>query len=202
MKVHDPKLGVSPIDKNQTRIEYLQFIFGLKPRSEYLASSKQFAGWKNPLLTNSNGMFFTVEFFPSTAGDLFFKLWKLYLLHQRVSPSEPNLHPYAFTSKTGDPLSIKAYSKARKRAVERIGLEYSKQACTTAHSDRHSYGQNLAENGVPPLIIKTAMHHRSMDSQFVYTQPSEDELRSQLKRAEDLALDKSVFGEIIEGLDE
>ncbi len=202
VKVHDPIYGSSPNNKNLTRREYLYQTFGIKPRCEYPSSSKQFAGWKAPLLTNSSSKFFTVEFFPTKAGDLFFEYWKLYLIHQRKSPESDAKHPYAFTSRTGSPYTIKAYSAARKRAVERIGLSYSKVDCTTAHADRHSYGQRLAENGVPPLVIKTAMHHRSLESQSTYTQPSEKELRQRLKEAEKRALKISNLGNLEASLHE
>lgn len=188
VKVHDPAYGVSPKDIKETRREYLWKYFQLRPRNEYPTSSKHFAGWKKPLLTNSSGKFFTVEFFPSNAGELFFDFWRLYLLHQRKHESASATHPYAFTSRDGSPLSIKSYTAARKRAVKRIGLEFSKEACTTAHADRHSYGQRLAACGVPPLVIRTAMHHKSIESQATYTQPSEKDLRRHLQAAEERAL--------------
>ncbi|WP_413113191.1 gamma-mobile-trio recombinase GmtY [Thaumasiovibrio sp. DFM-14] len=191
VKVYHPSLGLAPIDDRMTRREYLQKHFGLKPRNEYPASQKRFAGWKNSMLTNVKGKFFTVEFFPEKAKEQFFLLWKMYLMYQRFPPKKGQEHPYAFTSREGTPYTIKSYFESRKRAVERIGLEYSKEACTTPHADRHRYGQNLAESGVPSIVIKTAMHHSSIQSQQVYTQPTEKEVRRQLKNAEQTALTNS-----------
>ena len=184
VKVYHPSEGISPCNDRITRSEYLKKYFSLKPRNEYPISSKRFAGWKQPMLTNSKDKFFTVEFFPASSREQFFLLWKLYIKYQRVSPETGYEHPYAFTSKNGTPCSIKSYSASRKRAVERIGLAYSKEACTTDHADRHRYGQNLSESGVPPIVIKTAMHHKSVESQQIYTQPTEKEVRHQIELAE------------------
>ncbi|PWK51776.1 tyrosine-type recombinase/integrase [Pleionea mediterranea] len=109
-------------------------------------------------------------------------------MYQRFPIKKGLEHPYALTSREGTPYTIKSYSESRKRAVKRIGLEYSKEACTTSHADRHRYGQNLAESGVPSIIIKTAMHHASIESQQIYTQPTEKKVRRQLKNAEQTAL--------------
>lgn len=188
VKVYDPIDGRSPVDAKQTRKQYLQKNYGLIPRCNYSVSSKQFAGWKNPHLSNPRHRYFTVYFFPAYAGELFIDLWKLYLIYQRKRPPQNAQHPYAFTTRFGTPCSIKAYTESRKRAVERIGLTFSKDAGTTAHSDRHRYGQSLAENNVPPLIIKCAMHHCSLESQNTYTEPTDSELRNKLKDAENQAL--------------
>ncbi len=190
VKVYHPSEGTAPCDGRMGRREYLLRKFSLKPRNEYLISNKRFSGWKDPMLTNSSGLFFKVEFFPACSSSQFFLLWKLYLQYQRVAAKKGAEHPYAFTTREGSPYTIKGYSGAKKRAVERIGLIYSKEACTTPHAHRHRYGQNLVESGVPAIVIKTAMHHKSMESQQAYTQPSEKEVRRQLEKAEAVARDK------------
>jgi len=200
VKVYHPALGTSPTSVTQTRRAFLDIEYGLKPRYEYPVSNRQFAGWKSPLLTNSKHNFFTVVFFPKKAEELFFELWKLYLKYQRIPARKENEHPYAFTGRTGAPQSIKAYGASRKRAVRRIGLNYSKEDCTTAHSDRHAYGRNLAECEVRPLIIKTALHHKSIDSQSVYTQPDDLELRRALENAETNALKITELEKISQSL--
>lgn len=184
VKVYHPSEGMAPTGERITRREFLLRKFRLKPRNELSGSRKQYAGWKDPLLTNSKEQFFTVEWFPGSARESFYFLWKLYIKYQRVEPTKDALHPYAFTSKTGAPFTIKGYHQSAKRAVERIGLKYSKYSGTTPHAHRHSYGQNLAKSGVPPIVIRAAMHHKSMESQLVYTRPTEKEVRLQLARAE------------------
>jgi len=184
IKIYHPSEGIAPTDERVTRREYLLRRFGLKSRNEYPGSSKQFAGWKDSLLTNSKDKFFKVEFFPESAREQFFVLWKLYIKYQRVRPEIGAEHPYAFTSRKGTPYTIKGYAQSNKRAVERIGLTFSKESCTTSHAHRHRYGQNLAESGVSAIVIKTAMHHRSLESQNTYTQPTEKQIRLQFKKAE------------------
>lgn len=193
VKVYHPSEGTAPCDERMGRREYLLKRFSLKPRNEYLISNKRFSGWKDPMLTNSNGLFFKVEFFPACSSNQFFQLWKLYLQYQRVSAKKGAEHPYAFTTREGRPYTIKGYSTAKKRAVERIGLIYSKEACTTPHAHRHRYGQNLVESGVSAIVIKTAMHHKSMESQQTYTQPSENEVRRQFEKAEAMVRDKILI---------
>jgi len=193
VKVYHPSEGLAPIDEKMARREYLQKYFGIKPRNEYTASKRLFAGWKSPMLTNAKDKFFTIEFFPEKAKVQFFLLWKMYLMYQRVPPKKGEEHPYAFTSREGTPYTIKSYSASRKRAVERIGLTYSKESGTTPHADRHRYGQNLAESGVSSIVIKTAMHHLSIESQQVYTQPTVKEVRRQLKNAELSSLNNSII---------
>ena len=184
VKIYHPSDGLAPTSETETRKEYLSKNYYLKPRSEYPLDKKLHAGWKNPLLTYNSGKFFTVFFFPQSAGDYFYALWKLYVIHQRVTPKKGEEHPFAFTTRTGSPHTILSYGSSRQRAVERIGLTYSKAACTTPHADRHRYGQSLAEAGVDPMTIKTAMHHKSMESQKIYTQPTEKEMRKRLESAE------------------
>ena len=184
VKVYHPEIGLAPTQEKETRKEYLSKRYHLIPRTQYPTSKRAFAGWKNPLLTNSIGKFFTVFFFPNKAGDLFFEYWRLYLEYQRVPPQKGAEHPYAFTSRSGSPHTISSYKTSLQRAVERIGLIYSKADSTTPHAHRHRYGQNLAEAGVNSMSIKTALHHRSIESQQTYTQPTEKEVRKQLASLE------------------
>ncbi|WP_158768208.1 gamma-mobile-trio recombinase GmtY [Paraglaciecola sp. L1A13] len=195
VKVYDPIFGRAPCKENITRRQYLLEQYSLEPRCNYDVSSKQFAGWKNPSLSNARDRFFIVYFFPEKAGELFFEFWRLYIIYQRVGAPSTAMHPYAFTSKNGSPYSIKSYYEARKRAVERIGLVYCKNEGTTPHGDRHRYGQNLAESGVSPVAIRNAMHHKSLESQHTYTKPSDKELRRQLVEAEELLTASVVMPE-------
>ncbi len=194
VKVYHPSQGLAP-DGKSNRAAFLSKTYGLLPRTEYRRSSTLHAGWKDPLLTSSTAKFFVVNWFPLEAGDRFIRLWALYLMRQYQQPKDSYRHPYAFTTASGRPYSIKAYTASRKRAVERIGLEFSKEAGTTPHADRHSYGRALAKGGLRPEIIKSAMHHKSLESQSTYTQPCEKEIRDAFAEAEKILNQKILLTE-------
>lgn len=178
VKVFHPALGIDN-SSQRSRREILNCQYGLKPRFEYPKSHSLHAGWKSPLLISETHNYFVVYWFPHSAGRTFNDLWRLYLMHQRT-PDYAN-HPFAFTTRTGAPLSMKGYNQSFKRAVERIGLPFSKEAGTTAQAHRHSYGQALADSSVDPLVIRSAMHHKSIESQGVYTQLTEKQVQRHLK---------------------
>jgi len=178
VKVFHPALGIDSSSKRSRR-EILNSQYGLKPRFEYPKSHSLHAGWKSPLLTSPTHHYFVVYWFPHSIGKTFNDLWRLYLIQQR-NADEGN-HPFAFTTRTGAPLSIKGYNQSLKRAVQRIGLPFSKETGTTAHAHRHSYGQALANSGVDSLVIRSAMHHKSIESQGVYTQLTEKQVKEHLK---------------------
>lgn len=182
VKVYHPSQGLAP--DGSIRSNYLQKKFGLRPRDEYPKRHIRHAGWKDPALSSLSGKYFVVNWFPLEAGNRFMALWALYLQTQYEPPRFGEKHPYAFTTQSGDPYSIKAYTGSRQRAVERIGLEFSKRAGTTAHGDRHAYGQALKDAGLRKEFIQKAMHHRSPDSQAVYTEPTQNEMRDAFEKAE------------------
>lgn len=182
VKVYHPAKGRS--DQNSpTRREVLRKRFGMNPRTEYPSSSSLHAGWKGLLESVGAPLHYcTVQWFPQSAGETFNELWRLYLIHQRHP--DGGKHPFAFTTRTGAPHSISGYNQALKRAVQLIRLPFSKEAGTTAHGHRHYYGQALADAGVESLFIKTAMHHKSIESQQVYTQLTDKQIRAHLKSIE------------------
>ncbi|MFY3773003.1 gamma-mobile-trio recombinase GmtY [Marinobacter salsuginis] len=181
VKIYHPDKG-KKFATGPTRREELRKRFGLKPRFESPKSHALHAGWKDPHEDDPDLHYFTVYWFPLSAGETFNGLWRLYLTHQRV-PDEGE-HPYAFTTRTGAPYSIKGYNQALKRAVNRIGLPFSKEAGTTAHAHRHSYGNAFKNAGTEPLIIRKAMHHKSLESQNVYGELTQEQLRAHLLRIE------------------
>lgn len=179
VKVFHPDKG-KPSWNGPSRREELLQRFGLKPRFEYSKSHTLHAGWKTPKEDNEDRHFLQVWWFPYSAGEIFNDLWRMYLTYQRYS--DDGRHPYAFTTRTGAPHSIKGYNQSLKRAVERIGLPFSKESSTTAHAHRHSYGQALADAKSSSLIIKNALHHKSIESQQVYTELTDKQMRAHLKR--------------------
>lgn len=190
VKVHHPSDGIAPqhfrkaVKKSKaTRKEYLNQNFGIEPRWRHPKKSYR-SGWKKPLLDSKSGKYFVVQWFPASAGEYFLRIWKLYIKCQYVRPVRGHEHPFAFTNQYGNPASLPKYITAHARAVKRIGLTPAKELGTTPHAHRHAYGQRLVDSGVHPLIIKRAMHHKSIESQLTYTEPSALKVQRELSLAE------------------
>ena len=69
------------------------------------------------------------------------------------------------------------------KAVERIGLIPAKVLGTTAHGHRHAYGQGLAKAKLGALVIKKAMHHSSLESQEIYTEPEYEQVQTMIEES-------------------
>lgn len=175
VEVFHPEVGLSP-DGNQRR-EYLSKI-GLKPRNLISKSNSQHCGWKNPLLTNNQNKSFEVFWFPEDAGVVFRSLWVIYL-RQRIKDEVS--HPYAFYGKTGNPSTTQSYFRSHAIALRKIGLNPSKNGGLSPHGHRHAYGLTLSNHGLDPLFLRLALHHSSIFSSAVYTQPTSSQVRSALK---------------------
>ena len=188
VKVYHPSLGRAPGDlrdaKGNTvacnRATYLRNTCGLLPRDEYKSTHRLHAGWKDNAL-DSNQHFMHVHWATPWAGELFWKLWVFYMAQRDALNAD---HPYAFVTLKGKPYSIDAFEDAHAKAVQRIGLVPAKALGTTPHGHRHAYGQRLAGLKLDPVFLKTALHHKSLESQIVYTEPD----RVKLNRAIDAAL--------------
>ncbi|BAL23512.1 gamma-mobile-trio recombinase GmtY [Azoarcus sp. KH32C] len=195
VKVYHPSLGQAPSDlrdakgKSVTcdRATYLRDKYGLLPRTDYKSSHTLHAGWKGNAL-DSKQHFMHVHWAPRWAGELFWKLWVFYMAQrERLNPD----HPFAFVTRAGKPYSIDAFEDAHAKAVQRIGLVPAKALGTTPHGHRHAYGQRLSDLGLDPIFLKKALHHKSLESQAVYTEPD----RVKLNRAIDAALSRSEKAE-------
>lgn len=172
--VHHPSLGCAPNHwKNRSgrrgsRQEYLATEFGLVPRN--LVRGKLHAGWKHPALDSE--WYMQVHWFPEIYGQWFMEIWMQYV--QQVA-SIPKFHPYAWINVDRAPIgatyTMSQYQKALQAAVERIGLVSGKSYGTTAHGPRHAYAQRARNGGIDPIIIQRILHHCSLESQQVYTQP-------------------------------
>jgi hypothetical protein len=180
--VHHPTLGIAPDGwinadgKRGNRSQYLAARFGLVPRHRCVGGLH--AGWKNPALDEK--WYLQVHWFPEEYGIRFGQIWTLYL--EQIANIERS-HPYAWinlSEKKGDPYKISKYERALERAVNRIGLEYGKVWGTSAHGGRHAYGQRAKKAGIHPVIIQRILHHASIDSQLVYTQPEKSEISEAL----------------------
>jgi site-specific recombinase XerD len=161
-----------------TRKDYLNTKYGIKPRN--LVTGTKYAGWKGLSLDKTgNENYAIIYWFPSWAGKIFWKLYKIYI--SEILPK--NLaNPYLFVNlkgkNYGQPYTINAYRDSHKKAVSRIGLTYNKDSGTTPHSHRHAYGQNLENSKIEPKIIQKALHHKSPFSQLIYTAPSIETINS------------------------
>ena len=184
VRVYHPEEGLAP-DRKSNRTDYLQRKYGLQPRKRLVkASDPLFLGWKESLITDPHRHCFEVFFYHGDRGQDFARLWLDYHRKQRVKPKAGEDHPYAFTNQFGQPYSHKSFRKAHKLAVERIGLDYHKMAGTTPHGHRHAFGQRLARDGASQLTIRNAMHHVSLESSLVYTQPTATQIRKELQDLE------------------
>ncbi|WP_258075296.1 gamma-mobile-trio recombinase GmtY [Vibrio hyugaensis] len=177
VSVYHPSDGQSPDERFNNRREYLDHVYRLKPRNEYSRNHRLYAGWKGPLLTNSN-LSFDVLFHPASKAVEFILLLQKYLSTRPVSE-----FPFLFVNSKGNPESKKNFLQKYIRAVQRIGLESYKSLGTTPHAHRHSYGYRLNQEGFSQLDIQKAMHHKSPDSCLVYLKPSDDEVRQQMRGA-------------------
>lgn len=187
VRVYEPSQGEAPNDwldakGSPTRCDrntYLRAKWGLMPRTEYPSSHQWHAGWKNNLIER-NGKFMEVHWFPSWAGELFWKLWVFYMAQRAQLVCD---HPFAFVTLEGKPYGIDSYQRAYTTAVKRIGLTASKSLGTSPHAHRHAYGQRLTDYGIDPIFRKKALHHKSLESQTVYTEPDRIKLNRALESA-------------------
>lgn len=188
VRVFHPSQGQAPPDLLNPRgkpvvcdrATYLRNKCGLLPRTEYKSTHRLHAGWKDNAL-DSKQHFMHVHWAPLWAGGVFWMLWVFYMAQRaRLNPQ----HPFAFVTLTGEPYSIDAFEDAHTNALRRIGLVSAKALGTTPHGHRHAYGQRLSDLQIDAICIKKALHHKSLESQTVYTEPD----RMKVKRAIDAAL--------------
>lgn len=181
VRVYHPVYGTSPDDKHKNRAAYLQSETHYKPRNSYRITERLYSGWKNPLLTSTDG-YFEVIFSPTHKAKEFLNTWVKYLKYQRIEPS--SFHPFAFTNDRGEPDTLKNFQRRHKLAVERIGLTCKKALGTTEHGHRHAYGYRARNLGLSQVALQKAMHHTSPNSCLVYIKPTSDDIRTELRKAE------------------
>lgn len=178
VRIYHPEYGTPPKKEFGTRKDYLGSEFNLKPRTE--VAGKLHSGWKSPLLNDRN-FFFDVYFSSAEKSKIFYAIWISYLIHQRVDPKKGEEHPYAFTNSLGAPETIANFSSKHRRAIEHIKLRPNKNLGTTPHGHRHAYGFKLSEYGMSQVEIQKCMHHRNPNSCLVYLEPTDQEIRQNIK---------------------
>ena len=185
--IQHPEEGVAPHGwtsrtGSHTRAAYLREVFNLAPRTD--KAKEQYVGWKSKRLDAIE-----VYWFPREYGQVFAKLWSLYLRLLSTVEKELRHHPYAFISfrkeAFGQPYTLNAFNYNYCRAVKRIGLQPSKAEGLSPHSHRHSYGRRLTQAEVHPRIIQKALHHSALDGQKPYTTPSYEQVTQALDKATD-----------------
>ena len=188
VRIHHPSFGEAPADwrgsdgqsRRGNRAVYLAEKFALVPRTELLGS--QSAGWKGG--SHDGPYYKQAHWFLPEFGELFLTVWQKYM-HEVAVLNRP--HPFAFVNLRSEPRAamycLPQFNKAHRAACERIGLKVAKHLGTTPHGHRHAYGKRLSNAGVDEFLIRRFMHHASVESQGVYTQPTSKEARDALAAA-------------------
>jgi site-specific recombinase XerC len=197
VRIYHPSLGTAPPDwldargkpMNCNRLTYLKGKYALRPRNEYAVTDQLFAGWKGNAL-DSREQFMFVNWFPQWAGELFWKLWVLCMAQRAQLACD---HPFAFVTQKGKPYALDSFERQHRRAVERIDLQVAKAMGTSPHGHRHAFGQALADAEIDPIFRKKALHHKSLESQVVYTEPD----RVKLVRALEAAAEREKTGTVL-----
>ncbi|WP_280573576.1 tyrosine-type recombinase/integrase [Vibrio sp. S/42/10] len=127
-------------------------------------------------------------------------MFRIYVTQQRVPPLIGREHPFLFTNRNGDPLTMKSFKRAHQIAVKKIGISHYLNAGGSPHSHRHAYAQRLADArevcpSINEIIIQRALHHKSADSQKVYTEPDIKKVEKSLAKAEEMSVPQELpFG--------
>lgn len=165
----------------KTRKAYLQEKFTRSPRQEM--QNTQHLGWKSKMPDHKDG-YLEAYFFPQDFARVFMSLWRQYRTYRAAVECH---HPYAFISfdsrYLGNPYTYNAFNQSYAAGLRRIGLEPNKAEGLDPHGHRHSYGRRLTDAGVDPLIRKKCLHHKSLESQTVYTMPSSARVSEALSQA-------------------
>ncbi len=174
VRLYHPEDGKAPNNwrgrkRQSTRAAYLQEKYHLTPRNKLTGTAR--VGWKTKIVDHDDN-YIQLHWFPAYYGEVFSYLWAQYLLH--LLPLE-RIHPYAFVSfsknSLGNPLTLNAFNQNYKSAMARVGLVVSKPEGRSPHGHRHAYGRRMSNAGMDIHIIKKALHHSSLMSQSIYTQP-------------------------------
>jgi integrase len=163
------------------REAYLKEEYARIPRIRMMGTQR--IGWKNKLPDNKDN-YIQVQWFPTDYSKVFMLLWKNY---QKYRASVECHHPYAFISyhhsAFGEPYTLNAFHSSYAAGLKRIGLEPSKAQGLDPHGHRHNYGRRLERSGLNPLVIRRCMHHKSLESQTIYTGKSQQEISDELTQA-------------------
>lgn len=189
VRVYHPIEGSAPKDFKMldgryltNRDAYIRIKYGLLPRNKP-GRTTRYAGWKNPKMTDVQQKYMQVHWFPRQWGYLFMQVWKMYMT-QRIHEKIPDTHPFLFVSfddkNKGEMYTIASFRQSHARAVQKIGLTVGKMLGTTEHGHRHAYGQRISNAKIDEHVIQAGLHHKSIESQSVYTEPTIDRVTREL----------------------
>lgn len=188
VRIHHPSEGAAPAwwkdpmgkASQPNRERFLSTQFGLRPRNQ-LDDDRE-AGWKGCLCDAPNYM--EAHWLSPQYGELFWTNWKLYLAQVA---REDRDHPFAFINLDREPVGsmfkLPLFNDQHAEACRRIGLVVAKHLGTTPHGHRHAYGRRCKKAGIEPELLRILMHHSSIESQEVYTQPTSGEVEDALQKA-------------------
>ena len=164
-----------------SRKAYLKENYARTPRQEML--NTQHLGWKSKVVDHRDG-YLQGYFFPQEFARVFMSLWRQYLIYRASVNCH---HPYAFISfdsrHLGNPYTYNAFNQNYASGLSRIGLAPNKAEGLSPHGHRHNYGRRLTASKIDPLIRKKCLHHKSLNSQLVYTLPSSTRVSEALDQA-------------------
>ena len=164
-----------------TREAYLKEQYGRIPRIKMNGTAR--IGWKNRISDHPDN-YIRVHWFPTDYGKVFMLLWKSY---QKYRASVVCHHPYAFISfhhkSFGNPYTLNAFHQSYASGLKRINLTPNKSEGLDPHGHRHNYGKRLEQANISPFVISRCLHHKSLDSQLVYTKKAEQEVSDALNKA-------------------
>jgi integrase len=186
VRIYDEEDGRAPENwrgrnGDTTRKAYMREKHSRNPRKKEMGTAR--VGWKTRAPDHKD-QYLQVQWFQKEYGQIFMLLWRQYLMFRAATDC---FHPYAFISFStrfiGNPYTINAFNKNYDASLRRIGLEPNKDLGLSPHGHRHNYGRRLEMAGVSPLVIKKCLHHKSLESQAVYTAKSQEEISRCLSEA-------------------
>jgi hypothetical protein len=192
VKIYHPEEGLAPDDWYgddgrpiaTDRQNYLRGKYGLRPRTQYRPNTAMHLGWKGATFDSRKSKHYRVWFFPREHGEVFWRLWPLYLVHRHKTMAEfRTSHPFAFVNRHGNPLGVDSFKQIHKRAMKRLGVDASWESGTTPHCHRHAYAQRLRRAGLDATWRQKLLHHASVRSQESYSVPTDHEVSDALNQA-------------------
>ena len=93
-------------------------------------------------------------------------------------------YQYLFRNDKGEPLSYSTIKKLCNKLSAKTGIKFS------PHELRHGHGTELFESKVQQEVIMKRLGHKNIASTEVYTHVSDDYMKQELKKAEELRKNK------------